>query len=108
MNKADKMVFSFRTYKSKIRAWQLYAKALCAKDIGILWSKAIDEYICNHPLSENEQIVYEALERAEILRNQEPNNEKNSDMLDFFKQEIPEIYEQVKANYEKQKGVNVK
>lgn len=62
--KPQKQSFSFRAEKQKIETWKLYAETICTDDIGELWSAAIDEYISNHKLSADQQIVYNLKKQA--------------------------------------------
>lgn len=69
--KPQKQSFSFRADQSKIENWKLYAESIGAKDIGTLWTAAIDEYISNHELTTSQQTIYELKKRAaEIQKNQ--------------------------------------
>ena len=69
--KPQKQSFSFRADQSKIENWKLYAEAVGTKDIGTLWTAAIDEYISNHELTTSQQTIYELKKRAaEIQKNQ--------------------------------------
>ncbi len=69
--KPQKQSFSFRADLNKIEAWKLYAEAIGAKDIGTLWSAAIDEYISNHKLTEDQQVIYNLKKKiAEMQKNQ--------------------------------------
>lgn len=62
--KPQKQSFSFRAEKQKIETWKLYADTIGTDDIGELWSVAIDEYISNHKLSADQQIVYDLKKQA--------------------------------------------
>lgn len=67
--KPQKQSFSFRADKSKIESWKLFAEAIGTKDLGELWTAAIEEYISNHPLTENQQEIYTLkMKAAEIAR----------------------------------------
>lgn len=69
--RAEKQTFSFRAEQSKIENWKLYAETIGTKDIGTLWTAAIDEYISNHELTADQQAVYDLKKKAaEIQRNQ--------------------------------------
>lgn len=69
--KPQKQSFSFRAEVNKIEAWKLYSEAIGAKDIGTLWTAAIDEYISNHKLTEEQQVIYELKKKiAEMQRKQ--------------------------------------
>lgn len=69
--KPQKQSFSFRADQSKIENWKLYAESIGAKDIGTLWTAAIDEYISNHELTESQQTIYELKKKAvEMQKNQ--------------------------------------
>lgn len=69
--KPQKQSFSFRADQNKIENWKLYAEAVGTKDIGTLWTTAIDEYISNHKLTENQQEIYNLKKKAaEIQKNQ--------------------------------------
>lgn len=62
--KPQKQSFSFRADQSKIESWKLYAEAIGTKDIGTLWTAAIDEYISNHELTADQQAIYELKKKA--------------------------------------------
>ena len=69
--KPQKQSFSFRADQNKIESWKLYAEAIGAKDIGTLWTTAIDEYISNHELTADQQEIYNLKKKAaEIQKNQ--------------------------------------
>lgn len=61
---AKKQSFSFRADRDDISRWKLYAETLGTKDLGRLWSAAIDEYISRHALSAEQQKVYEMKKEA--------------------------------------------
>lgn len=66
-----KQSFSFRADQSKIEHWKLYAETIGTKDIGTLWTVAIDEYISNHKLTPDQQAIYDLKKKAaEMARNQ--------------------------------------
>lgn len=56
--KPKKQVFSFRTDKSKIDEWNLYADVVWAKNLGEFWTKVIDDYIKNHELTASQRVIY--------------------------------------------------
>lgn len=56
--KAEKQTFSFRTEQGYIEDWKAYAETIGTKDVGALWAAAINEYIENHPLTANQQEIY--------------------------------------------------
>lgn len=62
--KPQKQSFSFRADQSKIESWKLYAETIGAKDIGTLWTAAIDEYISNHALTADQQAIYDLKKKA--------------------------------------------
>lgn len=62
--KPQKQSFSFRADQSKIESWKLYAETIGTKDIGTLWSAAIDEYISNHALTADQQAIYDLKKKA--------------------------------------------
>ena len=69
--KPQRQSFSFRADQNKIETWKLYAETIGVKDIGALWTAAIDEYINNHKLTEDQQIIYDLKKKAiEIQKNQ--------------------------------------
>lgn len=69
--KPQKQSFSFRADINKIEAWKLYSEAIGAKDIGTLWTAAIDEYISNHKLTEEQQVIYDLKKKiAEMQKKQ--------------------------------------
>ena len=69
--KPQKQSFSFRADQSKIENWKLYAESIGAKDIGTLWTAAIDEYISNHELTADQQAIYDLKKKAtEIAKKQ--------------------------------------
>lgn len=73
-NKANtkplKQSFSFRADIDKIEDWKLYAETVGAKDIGTLWTAALDEFMSNHPLTaDQKQIFAKRKEAAEMQRN---------------------------------------
>ncbi len=57
--KQKRQSFSFRADQNKIEEWKLYAEAIGTKDIGTLWTAAIDEYISNHELTADQKAIYE-------------------------------------------------
>lgn len=71
--RTQRQAFSFRADKQKIEHWKLYAEAVGTGDIGELWTSAIEEYIQNHELTEDQKIVYDlkwrALEAQKKLKN---------------------------------------
>lgn len=70
--KTQKQSFSFRADINKIEHWKLYADTIGTKDIGTLWSAAIDEYISNHKLTANQQAIYDLKKKAAELAKNEP------------------------------------
>lgn len=62
--KPQKQSFSFRADQSKIETWKLYAETIGTKDIGTLWTAAIDEYISNHKLTADQQEIYNLKKKA--------------------------------------------
>lgn len=69
--KPQRQSFSFRADQDKIETWKLYAETIGAKDIGTLWTAAIDEYINNHKLTEDQQVIYNLKKKAvEMQKNQ--------------------------------------
>jgi len=69
--KPQKQSFSFRADQNKIEKWKLYAEAIGTKDIGALWTTAIDEYISNHELTADQKTIYELKRKvAEMQKNQ--------------------------------------
>ena len=62
--KPQKQSFSFRADQSKIENWKLYAETIGTKDIGTLWTAAIDEYISNHALTSDQQAIYDLKKKA--------------------------------------------
>lgn len=62
--KPQKQSFSFRADQSKIESWKLYAETIGTKDIGTLWTAAIDEYISNHALTAEQQAIYDLKKKA--------------------------------------------
>lgn len=62
--KPQKQSFSFRADQSKIENWKLYAETIGTKDIGTLWTAAIDEYISNHKLTPDQQEIYNLKKKA--------------------------------------------
>lgn len=68
--KQKKQSFSFRADQNDIERWKLYAETLGVKDLGKLWSSAIEEYINSHALTAEQQKVYEMKKEAvRIQRN---------------------------------------
>lgn len=55
-----KIVFSFRSPKSNVESWRIYAsvKGMKVEDLG---AAALDEYMKKHPLSDEEQAVFNTL-----------------------------------------------
>lgn len=69
--KPQKQSFSFRAEQTKIENWKLYAETVGAGDVGALWTAAIDEYITNHKLTEEQQVIYDLKKKiAEMQRKQ--------------------------------------
>lgn len=69
--KPQKQSFSFRAEQVKIENWKLYAETVGAGDVGALWSTAIDEYISNHKLTEEQQVIYDLKKKiAEMQKKQ--------------------------------------
>lgn len=62
--KPQKQSFSFRAEQSKIENWKLYAETVGTGDMGTLWTAAIDEYIANHKLTADQQIIYDLKKQA--------------------------------------------
>lgn len=62
--KPQKQSFSFRADQNKIENWKLYAETIGTKDIGTLWTAAIDEYISNHALTADQQAIYDLKKKA--------------------------------------------
>lgn len=62
--KPQKQSFSFRADQSKIESWKLYAETIGTRDIGTLWTAAIDEYISNHKLTADQQEIYNLKKKA--------------------------------------------
>lgn len=62
--KPQKQSFSFRADQDKIESWKLYAETIGAKDIGTLWTAAIDEYISNHALTADQQKIFKLKKQA--------------------------------------------
>lgn len=56
----EKIVFSFRSPKNSVESWRIYAniKGMKVEELG---AAALDEYIKKHPLSEEEQAVFNTL-----------------------------------------------
>lgn len=56
----EKIVFSFRSPKSSVESWRIYAsvKGMKVEDLG---AAALDEYMKKHPLSDEEQAVFNTL-----------------------------------------------
>lgn len=56
----DKIVFSFRSPKTNVESWRIYAsiKGMKVEELG---AAALDEYIKKHPLSSEEQAVFNTL-----------------------------------------------
>ena len=56
----EKIVFSFRSPKTSVESWRIYAsiKGMKVEDLG---AAALDEYIKKHPLSDEEQAVFNTL-----------------------------------------------
>lgn len=56
----EKIVFSFRSSKSNVESWRIYAsvKGMKVEDLG---AAALDEYMKKHPLSDEEQAVFNTL-----------------------------------------------
>lgn len=56
----EKIVFSFRSPKSSVESWRIYAnvKGMKVEDLG---AAALDEYMKKHPLSNEEQAVFNTL-----------------------------------------------
>ncbi len=68
--KPQKQSFSFRAEQTKIESWKLYAETI-GGDVGTLWTAAIDEYIANHKLTEEQQVIYDLKKKiAEMQRKQ--------------------------------------
>lgn len=69
--KPQKQSFSFRAEQTKIENWKLYAETVGAGDVGALWTAAIDEYIANHKLTEEQQVIYDLKKKvAEMQKKQ--------------------------------------
>ena len=62
--KSQRQSFSFRAEPHKVERWKLYAESIGTEDLGDLWSAAIDEYIENHGLTADQQIVYDLKKQA--------------------------------------------
>lgn len=56
----EKIVFSFRSPKNSVESWRIYAniKGMKVEELG---AAALDEYIKKHPLSDEEQAVFNTL-----------------------------------------------
>lgn len=56
----EKIVFSFRSPKNSVESWRIYAnvKGMKVEELG---AAALDEYIEKHPLSSEEQAVFNTL-----------------------------------------------
>lgn len=56
----EKIVFSFRSPKSNVESWRIYAnlKGMKVEELG---TAALDEYMKKHPLSDEEQAVLNTL-----------------------------------------------
>lgn len=56
----EKIVFSFRSSKSNVESWRIYAnvKGMKVEDLG---AAAFDEYMKKYPLSDEEQAVFNTL-----------------------------------------------
>lgn len=56
----EKIVFSFRSAKSNVESWRIYAniKGMKVEDLG---AAALDEYMKKYPLSAEEQAVFNTL-----------------------------------------------
>lgn len=56
----EKIVFSFRSPKSSVESWRIYAnvKGMKVEDLG---AAALDEYMKKYPLSDEEQAVFNTL-----------------------------------------------
>lgn len=56
----EKIVFSFRSQKNNVESWRIYAsvKGMKVEDLG---AAALDEYMKKHPLSDEEQAVFNTL-----------------------------------------------
>ena len=52
--KSKRTVMGFKANADSMKNWKLYAEAT-GQEIGIMCSKAIDEYIKNHPLTEKQK-----------------------------------------------------
>lgn len=52
--KSKRTVMGFKANADSMKNWKLYAEAT-GQEIGIMCSKAIDEYIKNHPLTEEQK-----------------------------------------------------
>lgn len=59
-----KQSFSFRADQDRIENWKLYAETIGTKDIGTLWTAAIDEYINNHALTADQQEIFKLKKQA--------------------------------------------
>lgn len=57
---SEKIVFSFRSPKNSVESWRIYAnvKGMKVEELG---AAALDEYIEKHPLSSEEQAVFNTL-----------------------------------------------
>lgn len=72
--KPQKQSFSFRAEQTKIENWKLYAETVGSSDVGALWTAAIDEYITNHKLTEEQQVIYDLKKKiAEMQKKAEVN-----------------------------------
>ena len=65
--KPQKQSFSFRAEQTKIESWKLYAETV-GGDVGMLWTAAIDEYINNHRLTADQQVLYDL--KKQVLEKQ--------------------------------------
>lgn len=56
----EKIVFSFRSPKNSVESWRIYAniKGMKVEELG---AAALDEYMKQHPLSNEEQAVFNTL-----------------------------------------------
>lgn len=57
---SEKIVFSFRSPKSNVESWRIYAsiKGMKMEDLG---TASLNEYMKKHPLSDEEQTVFNTL-----------------------------------------------
>lgn len=57
---SEKIVFSFRSPKSSVESWRIYAsvKGMKVEDLG---AAALEAYMEQHPLSDEEQAVFNTL-----------------------------------------------